>query len=256
MSQLIDMAAAPRSMIVGARPRKQKRRLGRWGLAFLWLRRVAVGFVLMCGLWTAAYALVEPPYTLTMASRAVQGADVRRAPVPLAAISPHLVRAVIAAEDTRFCAHGGFDHEAIERAMNEARQGRRLRGASTISQQTAKNAFLWTGGGWPRKAAEAGFTSLIELGWSKRRILEVYLNAAEWGDGVFGAEAAAQARFGKSAAELTAREAALLAAVLPSPNRWRLDPPGPYVASRAATIEARMAVVARDGLAACVLGST
>jgi len=251
MAQFIDMAAA-RSVVASASRKRRPLRRKRLGLTIA--RRSLVAFALACGLWTGAYAVVEPPYTLTMAVRAVEGADVRRAPVPLEAISPHLVRAVIAAEDTRFCAHSGFDREAIEQAMAERRQGRPLRGASTISQQTAKNAFLWTGGGWPRKAAEAGFTSLIELGWSKRRILEVYLNAAEWGDGVFGAEAASQARFGKSASELNAREAALLAAVLPSPNRWRLDPPGPYVASRAATIEARMAVVERDGLAACVLG--
>jgi monofunctional biosynthetic peptidoglycan transglycosylase len=251
MAQLINLAA-PHGAIVGAR-RKRRRGARRGRFALMLAPRLVLALFLVCGLWTAAYALVEPPYTLTMAARAVDGANVRRAPVPLSSISPHLVRAVIAAEDTRFCAHAGFDREAIEQAMEEARRGRRLRGASTISQQTAKNAFLWNGGGWPRKAAEAGFTSLIELGWSKRRILEVYLNAAEWGDGVFGAEAAALARFGKSASELNAREAALMAAVLPSPNRWRLDPPGPYVASRAATIEARMAVVARDGLDACVL---
>jgi monofunctional biosynthetic peptidoglycan transglycosylase len=211
----------------------------------------AAGFLL---LGVAAYRVVEPPFTPTMAQRALTGAELRRMPVPLERISPHLVRAVIAAEDTRFCAHNGFDGEEIVRALAQARDGGRLRGASTLSQQTAKNAFLWSGGGWPRKTIEAGLTGLVELAWSKRRILEVYLNAAEWGDGLFGAEAAAQARFGVSAADLTAGQAALLAAVLPSPNRWRLDPPGEYVSSRAATIQARMGVVARDGLADCVLG--
>jgi monofunctional biosynthetic peptidoglycan transglycosylase len=220
------------------------------------LKTVLVGVpsvILLCAIWVFAYAVVEPPTTLTMVRRALGGADVRREVVPLERISPHLIRAVIAAEDTRFCRHRGFDRVEIARAMEQARGGGRLRGASTLSQQTAKNAFLWTGGGWPRKAAEAGLTVAIEAAWPKRRILEIYLNAAEWGDGLFGAEAAAQARFGKSAADLTAREAALLAAVLPSPNRWRLDPPGEYVTSRAATLEARMAVVRRDALANCVL---
>ncbi len=214
---------------------------------------VAFGLLAASVVWTAAYVVVEPPTTITILQRAAAGADVRRRPIALEYVSPHLVRAVIAAEDTRFCVHDGFDTEAIRAALADARRGAGLRGASTISQQTAKNAFLWTGGGFARKAAEAWFTLWAEALWSKRRTMEIYLNAAEWGDGIFGAEAAAQARFGKSAAHLTPREAALLAAVLPSPNKWRLDPPGPYVTSRAATIEARMGVVRRDALARCVL---
>jgi len=168
-------------------------------------------------------------------------------------ISPHLVTAVIAAEDTRFCLHNGIDFEAIDKAIAEAESGRRLRGASTISQQTAKNAFLWNGGGWVRKGGEAWMTVLIETFWPKRRIMEVYLNIAEWGDGHFGAEAAAQARFGKSARDLTQQEAALLASVLPNPHKWRVDPPGPYVTKRAGTVRMRMNQVRRDGLDACVL---
>lgn len=234
--------------------RSAKRRIG--GLVrrgVLLLGAAVLGCVALSAMTVLAYRLFDPPYTITMAVRAAQGQDVRRAVVPLGSISPNLVKAVIAAEDGRFCSHDGFDGAAIRSALAEARAGGRVRGASTISQQTAKNAWLWTGGGWPRKGAEAVFTLMIESAWSKARIMEVYLNAAEWGDGLFGAEAAAQARFGKSAAELTAREAALMAAVLPNPRTWRLDPPGDYVAGRATTLEARMRDVDRDGLARCVL---
>ncbi|MEO1252244.1 MAG: monofunctional biosynthetic peptidoglycan transglycosylase [Pseudomonadota bacterium] len=210
------------------------------------------GVIALSLIWPAAYGIVNPPGTFVMAGRALQGAEIRREWVRLEDISPHLLTSVIAAEDTRFCLHNGIDLEAIDKALDEAEQGRRLRGASTLSQQTAKNAFLWNGGGWFRKGAEAWMTSVMELFWSKRRVLEVYLNIAEWGDGIFGAEAAAKARFGKSARDLTPREAALLAAVLPNPHRWRVDPPGPYVRSRAALLERRMIQVRRDGLDACV----
>lgn len=203
-------------------------------------------------LWALAYRFVPPPATLTMFDRMLSGDDVDHPWTPLSGISPHLVRAVIAAEDSRFCLHGGFDYEAIDEAIDHNKRARKRRGASTISQQTAKNAFLWNGGGWVRKAAEAWFTLVVETIWSKRRIMEVYLNIAEWGDGHFGAEAAARARFGKSATDLTAQEAALLAAVLPSPNKWRVDPPGPYVQRRAGMLRKRMEVVRNDGLDACV----
>ena len=161
---------------------------------------------------------------------------------------------MIAAEDAQFCAHEGIDVAAIQKALEERADGQGLRGASTITQQTAKNAFLWNGGGLARKGAEAWFATLIDFAWGKRRVMEHYLNLAEWGDGLFGAEAAAQARFSKSARDLSMREAALLAAVLPSPNKWRVDPPGPYVRKRTGTLQARMRVVAGEGLAVCVLG--
>jgi monofunctional biosynthetic peptidoglycan transglycosylase len=202
--------------------------------------------------WAGVYRFAAPPGTFLMLQRKMSGAVIIHPWTPLEDVSPHLTRAVIAAEDTRFCLHNGIDFEAIEDAMAEAENGKRLRGASTISQQTAKNAFLWNGGGWLRKGAEAWMTTLIETFWSKRRVMEVYLNIAEWGDGYFGAEAAAQARFGKSAKALTKREAALLASVLPNPHKWRVDPPGPYVRRRAATVRMRMDQVQRDGLDACV----
>ncbi len=203
--------------------------------------------------WVMLYGALPVPGTVLMAQRALEGHEVRYRWRNLDAISPHLVRAVIAAEDARFCQHDGFDFDAIRTALREAGAGRRLRGASTISQQTAKNAFLWPQRGWARKTAETWFTMLTETLWSKRRIMTVYLNVAEWGDGLVGAEAAAQARFGKSAADLTERDAALLAAVLPNPHTWRLDPPGPYVSGRAPIVQARARDVRAGGLDSCVL---
>jgi monofunctional biosynthetic peptidoglycan transglycosylase len=192
-----------------------------------------------------------------MAQRALEGEDVRREWVSLDAVPVHLVHAVIAAEDTTFCSHGGINWEAIEKAReyNRKHKGEKRRGGSTITQQTVKNVFFWNGGGMARKAGEAWLSLGVERIWGKRRIMEVYLNVAEWGDGLFGVQAAAKARFGKDSKDLTRQEAALLAAVLPSPNKWRVDPPGPYVRERAGTIRARMRVVEADGLADCVTGT-
>ena len=238
-----------------ARRRKRKQAPGPLRRA---LRLSRTGVLLFVGLsvaWVLWYRLAPVGGTTQMGLRQLEGQAVDRTWVPLEEVSPHLVRAVIAAEDARFCEHPGFDLEQMRVAWAEARAGGRARGASTISQQTAKNAFLWSGRGPVRKGLEAWFTGLEELLWPKRRVMEVYLNVAEWGDGHFGAEAAAQARFGKPASALTATEASLLAAVLPSPNKWRVDPPGPYVASRARTLRARMATVRRSGLAGCVLAA-
>lgn len=204
-------------------------------------------------LWVGAYQFAPPPGTLVMLDRKLGGDVIIHPWTKLEDISPNLIYAVIAAEDSRFCLHNGIDFSAIDAALDERKRGGKQRGASTISQQTAKNAFLWNGGGWARKGAEAWFTIVMETFWPKRRIMEVYLNVAEWGDGLFGAEAAAQARFGKSAKDLTKDEAALLAAVLPSPNKWRVDPPGPYVRGRASMLRKRMDRVRYDGLASCVL---
>lgn len=204
-----------------------------------------------------AYALIlivlPAPGSILMVQRALSGETVRRDWIPLNRISPNLVYAVIAAEDSGFCAHKGIDMKAIQKALEDRTKGQGLRGASTITQQTAKNAFLWNGGGFARKTVEAWFATLIDFSWGKRRVMEQYLNLAEWGDGLFGAEAAAQARFGTSALDLTERQAALLAAVLPSPNKWRVDPPGPYVLKRADTLQARMRVVKGEDLGACAL---
>lgn len=152
-------------------------------------------------------------------------------------ISAQLPIALVAAEDQKFPVHRGFDLEAIDKALDSNARGGRVRGGSTISQQVAKNLFLWSGGGYFRKGLEAWYTLLIETMWSKQRILEVYANIAEFGDGVYGAEAAAQAFFGKPASALTAAESARLAAVLPNPKKYSARSPGPYVQRRAAWIQ-------------------
>jgi len=245
-------------------PKRKRRKKRRKSFAKLgWAGRLRrsvkyLGLAFVAGLagsilWAGVYRVASPPGTLTMLERKLSGDVIIHPWTKLEDISPHLVRAVMAGEDTRFCLHGGIDFDAIEKAVTNAQNGKRLRGASTISQQTAKNAFLWNGGGWARKGGEAWMTLVIETLWSKRRIMEVYLNVAEWGDGHFGAEAAAQKRFGKAAKDLTAREAALLASVLPNPHKWRVDPPGPYVRGRTRTLRSRMEQVRRDGLDDCVL---
>ena len=234
--------------------RRIKRRK-RFGLLMTAFTALFVAFVLAPVTWVAAYGFLDAPSTVLMIQRAAEGQTIRHTPVPLSRMSPHIVRAVIAAEDANFCTHDGFDLEAIQDAMEANARGGRVRGASTVSQQTAKNLFLWPERSWLRKGFEAYFTSLIEFMWPKRRIMESYLNVAEWGDGNFGVEAAAQARFGVSAADLTPLQAARLAAVLPNPNRWRADTPGPYVRRRAATIVQRAAVVRNEHMADCVLGA-
>lgn len=167
-------------------------------------------------------------------------------------IDPNLVAAVIAAEDSKFCEHFGFDTEAIEKAYEENLEGGRIRGGSTITQQTAKNVFLWQGGGYVRKGFEAWFTFWIEAVWGKRRIMEVYLNVAETGIGTYGAEAGAQRYFGKSAARLTPDEASRMAVALPSPKKRAVISPSGWLARHGNSVESRIAIVKGDGLDACV----
>lgn len=220
------------------------------GEAALWIVGSLAALSVVFVIW---FRFAPVGQTLTMTGRAWAGQEITRQWVPLDKISPRMVEAVIAAEDTKFCRHAGFDFGEVKAAIAEARAGKGLRGASTISQQTAKNVFLAGGGGFVRKGIEAWFTGLIELTWPKSRIMEVYLNVAEWGDGYFGVEAAAQGRFSKPASDVTKHEAALLASVMPNPAKWRVDPPGPYVRQRAGKVRARMDVVRRDGLAACAI---
>ncbi|MBS3962678.1 MAG: monofunctional biosynthetic peptidoglycan transglycosylase [Sandarakinorhabdus sp.] len=203
-------------------------------------------------LWVVAYRFVDPPITYLMARDHLQGVDVKRDWVGLDEMSRHMPRAAIAAEDSGFCAHNGFELEAIEEALERNRQGGPLRGGSTISQQTAKNAFLWPGRTMVRKAIEAWFTLLIEFAWGKQRIMEVYLNVAEFGRGVYGVEAASQHYFNKSARKLTRLEAARLAAILPQPIRRDAASPGRYTRRYAERIAARITVVANEGLDSCI----
>ncbi len=213
---------------------------------------VLVGLPLI---WVGVYRLVPPPMTPLMAIRLAQGHGWDYRWRPIANISPALVQAAVAAEDARFCEHHGFDFQAIEKAVkhNERRPGR-IRGGSTISQQTAKNVFLWPDRSYLRKGLEAYFTVLIEAVWGKRRIMEVYLNVVEWGPGIYGAEAAAHHYFHTDAAHLSSAEASRLTAILPSPLKWKAATPGPYVQKRSRRIGGAMGTVREDGLAACVLG--
>jgi monofunctional biosynthetic peptidoglycan transglycosylase len=222
-------------------------------LVFLvkWFAILIAAFMALSALAVFVIGWTGPPPTFNMAQKAMSGVEVRKTWAPLKDVSANLVRAVISSEDTRFCQHHGFDMVELQKAMDEAGAGGRVRGASTISQQTAKNVFLFNGGGYVRKGFEAWFTFLIEKMWTKARIMEVYLNVAEWGDGYYGAEAAAHARFNVPAKQLTPRQAALLAAVLPSPNRWKIT--GSYAQQRAGKIQTVMGVVRRDALDACVV---
>ena len=218
-------------------PGRLRRRLG------LWLRRLLLLLVLGPPLVLLAYRFVPVPLTPLMVIRLIEGEGWQRDWVPLAEIAPGLQRAVIAAEDARFCSHNGFDWKEIAVALDDYQAGEKLRGASTISQQTARNLVLWPGGGVARKAVEAYLTTLLELMWPKRRILEVYLNIIEWGPGIYGAEAAAAAHFHRTAAAVNAQEAAQLAAVLPNPRRFSAGRPSEYVLRRSATIRSRMPAV-------------
>ncbi len=223
-----------------------------------WIRRI-LGllfqiFVLLPLLLIVAFRFLPVPFSANMVLDLLGGSAVHYSWREGSAIAPALGRAVIASEDQRFCSHNGFDWKSIDDALREHKRhpARPLRGASTISQQTARSLFLSPERSWLRKGIEAYVTILLEALWPKPRILTVYLNLADWGHGNFGAEAAAQAYFRKPAAALSPYQAARLAAVLPDPDIWRAVKPGPYVAQRTATILARMGEVRRDGLDACV----
>lgn len=199
---------------------------------FKFIFKLILWFIGLTVLWVLFYKYVPVPYTPLMAIRSIEGDETyktRHDWVPIEEISPYLQLAVICAEDQTFLSHSGFDKEAIKKAMESNEKGKKLRGGSTISQQTAKNAFLWPGRTWFRKGLEAYFTLLIESLWSKERILEVYLNSIEMGPGVFGAEAASHYWFKKSAKNINSQNAAAIAAILPSPQRYSANPPGTYV---------------------------
>jgi monofunctional biosynthetic peptidoglycan transglycosylase len=208
--------------------------------------RALLGAVLASALAVLTLRWLPPPGTALMVERKIeswrngQPIDLQRSWRPWAELPDDLKMAVIAAEDQKFAEHWGFDVAAIRAALAHNERGGNLRGASTLSQQVAKNLFLWSGRSWLRKGLEAWFTLLIEALWPKQRILEVYLNSAEWGRGVFGAEAAARHHFGKGAPYLSRREASLLAAVLPNPRERQAGRPSSYVQQRAAWIRQQM----------------
>ena len=221
-----------------------------------WLRRIfAVLFALFVALpvvFLLIFRFVPIPFTPEMIVPLVKGEGVRNHWVAHRDIAPALTRAVIASEDNDFCTHHGFDWKDIHEALKEHARGKRLRGASTISQETARTIFLFPVRSWVRKGVEAYFTVLIEFLWPKERILTAYLNLVDWGHGNFGAEAASQAYFHKSASQLSTTQAARLAIILADPDVWKAARPGPYVAARTGTILARMNEVTNDGLDWCV----
>lgn len=227
-----------------------------------WLAWALLAGALACMLAVLALRYVPPPTTAFIVQARVaallgEGPSLRfrRQWRPLQAISPQLQLAVVAAEDQRFAEHQGFDFRQIHAAMEEARRGGRVRGASTLSQQVARNLFLWGGRSWARKGLEAWFTLLIETLWPKQRILEMYLNIAEFGPGIYGAEAAAQAFFNRPAKTLGREQAARLAAVLPSPKRMDAGRPSAYVLHRQRQIEEQMRLLGGTTWLARLAGS-
>jgi monofunctional biosynthetic peptidoglycan transglycosylase len=234
-------------------PRVRARKRGWVGRA---VGRVVKGFflfVLLSLLWVLLYRFVNPPFTLTMVGDRLGGRSISRDWMSLDRIDRDMVRAAIAAEDSKFCSHWGFDQDAIAEAMRRNAQGGSvIRGGSTISQQTAKNVFLWQGGGYPRKGLEAWFTLLIENLWGKRRIMEVYLNVAETGIGTYGANAGSQRYFNHDASAMSRTEAARIAAVLPLPKKRGATAPKGFTRRYGNAIAARIGVVGREGLDRCV----
>lgn len=220
--------------------------------ALRWLLKAALVFVAVTVLWVGLYRFVPPPFTFTMLGDVVGGRGVTKDWMALSQMDPDMARAAIAGEDARFCEHHGFDFNTIASAAYRNAKGGRIRGGSTISQQTAKNAFLFQGGGYVRKAAEAYFTVLIEALWGKRRIMEVYLNIAETGIGTYGANAGAMRYFHHDASRLSPTEAARIAAVLPLPKKREAVSPDGFVRRHGNRIARYVGVVRRQGLDACV----
>ena len=206
------------------------------------IARLLLYFIMFSLAWVGLYRWVNPPYTFLMLQNTWNLSEQEKQQVPKRkwlpydALSENLKRAIIAAEDAHFMQHTGFDTQAIKTAYQKNKEGQPLRGGSTISQQTAKNIFLWPQRSWLRKGLEAWFTLLIEALWGKQRILEVYLNSIEMGRGVYGAEAACRYYYHKSASALTRSQAAHLAAILPAPTRWSPTQPSPFISRKAQNI--------------------
>lgn len=216
---------------------------------FKWLFKLVVAFVILSVSWVLVYRFVPVSATPLMYIRKIsEGININHEWTPIESIAPDMQLAAIAAEDSYFMQHSGFDWEQIEKAQDDAKKGKKLRGASTISQQTAKNVFLWNGRSWIRKGLEAYFTMLIELFWSKERIMEVYLNSIEMGEGLYGIAAVAKVNFNKTPANLTRKECALIAATLPNPRKFSSKKPSKYIRKRQAAIIKNMIYIERTKL--------
>lgn len=249
----LTTAPAPAETSPSPMPAKSKKPRRSWPRRmFGWAWKSLLGFVVLSVAWVGLYRVVNPPITFTMLGDGVSGRGIVKKWMSLDEMDPRMARAAIAGEDSRFCLHNGFDFRAIEQAYNRNQKGGRIRGGSTISQQTAKNVFLIQGGGYVRKAFEAYFTFLIENLWGKRRIMEVYLNVAETGIGTYGANAGSIRYFGHDASRMTAIEAGRIAAVLPLPKkRDAVDPTG-FVRRHGNAIARYVGVVSGSGLDSCL----
>lgn len=227
--------------------KKSKPRIRPVRFALKWSFRAVLALAVLIGLGVGLYRVVNPPTTPYIMAEARRLDGVQRDWVDADQIAPVMFRSAVAAEDANFCTHWGFDMNAIRTAIEEGGN----RGASTISQQVVKNVYLWHGRSWPRKALEAVITPAMEAAWPKRRILEIYLNIAEFDEGVFGVEAAARHYFGTTAQDLTPVQAARLAAILPDPKGRSASDPSRFVRNRAASIRDGAATIQRDGRADC-----
>jgi monofunctional glycosyltransferase len=223
-----------------------------WG-AKLWRLgwKSLMWFFILSIAWVLLYRLIDPPVTYLMLRNAIDGAPIEKDWADLEDMTVNLPYAAIAAEDGRFCEHDGFDFKAIEKARKANARGKKLRGGSTISQQTAKNVFLWPNRSYVRKGLEAWFTVLIETLWPKRRIMEVYLNVAEWGPGVYGAQAASQYYFNVDADKLSRSQAARLVSILPSPKKWSPNTPGRKLQRKARNVRRALGAV-RNEFSGCL----
>lgn len=241
-------ASRSKAAIAAAETRAERRAKGPlWRRILRWAGRGLVGLAAFYLLLIFLFDFVNPPGNLYIWSESRRLGGVAQSSVNIEDVAPAMVRSVVAAEDANFCLHWGFDMAAIRAAVAEGSN----RGASTLSQQVVKNVFLWQKRSWLRKALEALITPMVELVWSKQRIMEVYLNVAEFGEGVFGVQAAAQHYFGVNASELTRVQAARLAAVLPDPKGRSASKPSSFVRKRAAQISAGAETIAVDGRAEC-----
>ncbi|MBA3901984.1 MAG: monofunctional biosynthetic peptidoglycan transglycosylase [Bacteroidetes bacterium] len=214
--------------------------------AYRFILKLIIGFFVLSIFSVIIFRWVPIPVTplmlIRLAEQASEGKDLKlnKEWVPMEKISHHLPIAVVASEDQRFLKHYGFEFDAMKRAMEHNKKGKRIRGGSTISQQTAKNVFLWHGRNYLRKGLEVYFTALIEFFWSKERIMEVYLNVIEMGDGIYGAQAASKKYFNTDAQKLTPHQAATIAAILPNPRKYSASKPGPYIQRRQTGIQVQM----------------
>jgi monofunctional biosynthetic peptidoglycan transglycosylase len=247
LDALNRIMATSRSKARSKKGKKQAKRRGPIAVMRRWFWRGVLAILIFVLGWTLLYSFVNPPTTPYMISESRKHGGINREWVALDDIAPVMARSAVAAEDANFCLHWGLDVNAIQSALDSGG----ARGASTISQQVVKNVFLWHGRSWPRKALEALWTPLTEAVWSKRRILEIYLNVAEFDRGVFGVQAAARHYFGIDAVDLSAQQAARLAAILPAPKSRSARDPSPAVRRRATGIMDGAATIFADGRADC-----